>query len=79
MKKLPASAFTLPLRPLPEGTGFSRRIGNHVPEFVQDAGPWFERVQFAYGACNEGFALWTARQNRFPFRERAKHLACFDA
>lgn len=71
LRKLPAAAFTEPLGDLPKGNSFTRRVMNDIPEKPREAGDWYARVTYAYRACHEDFALWIARQTRFPFRKLA--------
>lgn len=71
LRRLPAGAFSSPLPPLPMGADFAKRIAPHVPERTLEAGQWLQRIAFANDACDSDFALWLARQGRFPFRRQA--------
>jgi hypothetical protein len=61
LRKLPPEAFAEPLRTMPAGEMFARRIGNHLPKRPRDAAEWLRIVGFANEAAHEPFALWVAK------------------
>ncbi len=60
LRRLPASAFTEPLRQLPNTPEFARRIAPLIPETDGKARSWLWAVNYANLACGPEFALWTA-------------------
>ena len=66
LRRLPPEAFQFSLVGLPVGAAFSLRIGNLVPSEPDEAPAWLARTLFAYRTVGEGYALWIARQKRFP-------------
>ncbi len=67
LRKLPAQAFTAPLRNLPRGDGFARRIANFLPKSPAACAIWFDRVSDAFAVGGVDYMLWMARQKRLPF------------
>jgi PcfJ-like protein len=61
LRKLPPEAFAGPLRTMPAGEMFARRIGNHLPKRPRDAAEWLRIVGFANEAAHEPFGLWVAK------------------
>lgn len=66
LRRLPPESFKAPLSGLPDGTAFSLRISNIVPQDPEEAAAWLARTLFAYQTAGEVYALWIARQKRFP-------------
>ena len=66
LRRLPPQAFTRPLGPVPSAPEFSIRVVPLIPSQPAAAGPWFERVLYAYQAGHAEFALWVGRQLRGP-------------
>jgi hypothetical protein len=66
LRRLPPESFVEPLDFLPDGTAFALRIVNLVPSDPAEASAWLSRTLFAYHAVGEAYALWIARQRRFP-------------
>lgn len=66
LRKLPAQSFRQPVPDLPATDTFARKIANLIPSADGAIAPWLERVGEAYAAVNADYALWVARQSRFP-------------
>ena len=66
LRRLPPEAFQSPLDGLPNGVAFSLRIGNLVPSEPAETRAWLARTLFAHRTVGENYALWIARQKRFP-------------
>ncbi len=64
LRRLPPQAFTRPLGPVPSAPEFSTRVVPLIPSQPAAAGPWLERVLYAYQAGHAEFALWVGRQLR---------------
>lgn len=60
LRRLPASAFTEPLRQLPNTPEFARRISPLIPDTDGKARSWLWAVNYANLACGPDFALWAA-------------------
>lgn len=67
LRKLPAEAFTAPLRTLPCEDGFARRIANFLPKSPVACAIWFDRISDAFALGGVDYMLWMARQKRLPF------------
>ncbi|MGI9407944.1 MAG: PcfJ domain-containing protein [Hyphomicrobiaceae bacterium] len=67
LRKLPPQAFSDPIRNVPDGDGFARRIANFVPKSPLNSAAWFSRVCDAYAFAGADYMLWMARHKRFPF------------
>ena len=68
LRRLPAGAFQKPIPALPDGEVVLREIAGSIPSGPLEAGHWLDRVAFAYAAVGQDYAIWLARQSRFPFR-----------
>ena len=66
LRRLPAQCFVEPLETIPDGAAFTLRIANLVPLDPAEAPAWLARTLFACHAVGESYALWIARQRRFP-------------
>jgi len=70
VRRLPPEAFTGPLDLLPDGERFNQKVGNCIPKQDAAAAVWLAWLRAGYGAGNEDFAIWLARQKFF----RSPHL-----
>ena len=66
LRRLAPDAFQEHLRALPHGPEVCRRIGALIPGAGADVAGWLQRVSRAHRNCHADFALWMARQRRFP-------------
>lgn len=67
MRRLPPECFREPLpAELPDGGEFGHRIANLVPAEAAEAARWLARVLDAHAIAGCDYALWIARQRRFP-------------
>src|SRR5512134_3138950 len=62
LRRLPASAFTVPLPVFPLDPEFSFRISNLLPRDTASTAVWLQRVSHALEAAGPDYALWMARQ-----------------
>jgi len=67
LRKLPPQAFCDPIRDVPGGDAFSRRITNFIPKSPSASAAWFDRVCDAHAFGGADYMLWLARQKRLPF------------
>lgn len=67
LRRLPPEAFVAPLgHGMPDGAAFACRVGSLLPSDAADARAWLARLLFAYRTVGEDYAVWIARQKRFP-------------
>lgn len=66
LRRLPPECFEEPLAEIPDGRAFGCRVANLVPDDPVEAARWFARVTTAFQCAGEEYALWIARQRRFP-------------
>jgi len=71
LRSIPAGALRQPFGDLPDTVGFNLQIANHIPKTETEIRYWLRRILYAYQACDTEYALWMARQKRFPYRDRA--------
>lgn len=64
LRRLPASAYAVPLRPMPLNEDFACRMHGLVPGSQLTGGAWLARVLLANEVCGEDAAVWIARQYR---------------
>ena len=67
LRRLPPECFceSLPSE-IPDGGEFAHRIANLVPNDPSDATRWLARTLSAHAISGREYALWVARQRRFP-------------
>ena len=62
LRRLPASAFTVPLPVFPLDPEFCFRIANLLPRDTANTAVWLQRVSHAFETAGPDYALWMARQ-----------------
>jgi hypothetical protein len=62
LRRLPPEAFARPLKRLPDGDLFRRRIANHLPESPKLASTWLHVVGEVAELAHETAAVWIARE-----------------
>lgn len=62
LRKLPPEALERPIRKLPDGELFRRRIANHLPRSPRLAPTWLQVVADVNGLAHEHAAVWIARE-----------------
>lgn len=60
LRRLPPEAFVKPVRTLPGGTDFGRRIVHRIPGYASLAASWLERLTVCTEVCDSDMALWLA-------------------